>query len=152
MTIPDTHTTIWEAHAEYRSHGAQVRVLYTEAYLDEAGALSRDLQDAQEIGSNEAIGRRMRGVYGEVAYDVLPLLFPYTQMSLSPFYRYSWLDTQDKVSSGLDADGQNQLRIHTVGLQFAPVPNVVLKANYRNFDPVSGDKPDEFELGFGLVF
>ena len=152
VSVPDTPTTIWEAHAEYRGHGVRARVLYTEAYLGDSKSLTQSLVAAGELAPGEAIGKKMAGGYVEVAYDVLPLFLPDTEMSLEPFYRFSWLDTQDEVASGLEADGANELRIHTVGLQFKPIPRVVLKANYRDFDPVKGSRADEFEMSFGLVF
>jgi hypothetical protein len=39
-----------------------------------------------------------------------------------------------------------------VGLQFEPIPNVVLKADYRNRSAEQGQIPDEVNLGFGLTF
>ena len=152
LRVPPTQTTIWEAHAEYRGYGVRARALYTEAYLEDTSRLTSTLRDAGEIGPNDAIGKKMAGGYVELGYDVLPLLLPDTEMSLEPFYRFSWLDSQDEVASGLEADGANELRIHTVGLQFKPIPRVVLKANYRDFDPVKGSRADEFEMSFGLVF
>jgi hypothetical protein len=43
-------------------------------------------------------------------------------------------------------------QIHTVGLSFKPIPNVVLKADYRNVSAEEGSPADEVNLGVGLVF
>jgi hypothetical protein len=56
------------------------------------------------------------------------------------------------MPSGFAADDSNELQIYTVGLQFKPIPNVVLKADYRNKVADSGSSPDEINVGFGLAF
>ncbi len=45
-----------------------------------------------------------------------------------------------------------EIQIYTMGLSFQPVPNVVIKADYRNRTAESGRLPDEFNLGVGFVF
>jgi hypothetical protein len=94
----------------------------------------------------------MLGGYGEVAYDVMPLLFPGSEMSLEPFFRWEYLDTQNNVASGFVADRQFKQRIYVPGIQFKPIPNVVLKLDYRNVDDFAGKVGDQVDLGFGLVF
>jgi hypothetical protein len=94
----------------------------------------------------------MLGAYGEVSYDVLPLLFEDTSMSLEPFYRFEYLDTQHDVPSGFLRDRTQETRVHTVGLSFMPNPNVVIKSDYRSLDTPGGTLPDEFNLGIGFVF
>jgi hypothetical protein len=39
-----------------------------------------------------------------------------------------------------------------VGLQYKPIPNVVIKADYRNYVAKQGPLPDDFNLGFGFIF
>jgi hypothetical protein len=92
------------------------------------------------------------GGYGEVAYDVLPLLLPGTERFLAPFYRFEWYDTQWNMPSGFSADESKEIRVHTVGLQFEPIPNVVLKVDYRSRSADEGQIPDEVNLGFGFAF
>ncbi|MFN3477692.1 MAG: hypothetical protein ACK4Z6_09130, partial [Candidatus Methylomirabilales bacterium] len=85
-------------------------------------------------------------------YDVLPLLFPGTQMSLSPFFRYEALDTQADVPSGLTPDKSRDIRVINVGFSFKPIPNVVVKFDYRNLDAEVGKIADEVTVGFGFIF
>jgi hypothetical protein len=73
-------------------------------------------------------------------------------MSLSPFYRFEWLDTQHDVPSGFSRDRSQETMVNTVGVSFKPIPNVVIKSDYRNLDSKGGDLPDEFNLGIGFVF
>ncbi|MBW2493603.1 MAG: hypothetical protein JRE43_02535 [Deltaproteobacteria bacterium] len=158
VEIPDTPTTIWEVHAQYQDYGLHLRSLFTMAEIGDSGALSRALGPVGigggtgELGAGEAIGGQMLGVYGEVAYDVMPLLFPGTEKTLEPFFRYSYYDTQRDVPNGFAKDKSKQIEIYTVGLSFQPIPRVVIKADYRNRIAKRGGLPDEFNLGVGFVF
>jgi hypothetical protein len=105
-----------------------------------------------ELATGEAIAGEMLGVYGEVAYDVMPLLFPGSERTLEPFFRYSYYDTQRDVPSGFLTDKSKEIEIYTLGFSFQPIPRVVIKADYRNRVAKSGGLPDEFNLGVGFVF
>jgi hypothetical protein len=38
------------------------------------------------------------------------------------------------------------------GLSFKPIPNVVIKLDYRNLEASAGQIADEFNIGFGFIF
>jgi hypothetical protein len=150
--LPSTPTVLWDAHAQYEDRGLHLRGLFTMTHIGDAGSLTRDLQAAASDPLSGAIASGMIGGYAEAAYDILPLLFPGTERSLAPFYRFEWYDTQWNMPSGYSADRSQEIMVHTVGLQFEPIPNVVLKADYRNRSAKRGQIPDEVNLGFGLSF
>jgi opacity protein-like surface antigen len=152
--LPDVTTVLWELHGDYESHGLHARALFTMTHLGNAGPLTRDLQSAASnpLSPTAAIASSMLGGYGELAYDVLPLIFEGTEQYLAPFYRFEWYDTQWNMPSGYGADGSKRIRSHTVGLQYEPIPNVVLKADYRYRTAEQGSIPDEVNLGFGVAF
>jgi opacity protein-like surface antigen len=157
VDIPDTPTTVWEAHAQYSNKGFYLRGLFTLAHLGDAGDLSRALAPTSEggvgeLGSGQGIAELMLGVYGEVAYDILPLIIGETEMSLEPFFRAEWYDTQYRMPSGYDADQNKRRTILTAGLQFKPISNVVLKLDYRNRMAASGSLSDELNMGLGFAF
>ncbi len=104
------------------------------------------------LATGEAVAGEMLGVYGEVAYDLMPLLFPGSERTLEPFFRYSYYDTQRDVPSGFSSDKSKEIEIYTLGFSFQPIPRVVIKADYRNRVAKSGGLPDEFNLGVGFVF
>ena len=84
--------------------------------------------------------------------DVLQWIFPETERTLSPYFRFEYLDTQYDVPSGFTADESKQTQYFTAGIEFKPIPNVVLKADVRNGIAASGSAPDEVNLGIGLAF
>ena len=49
-------------------------------------------------------------------------------------------------------DRSQPRRLFVPGIQFKPIPNVVLKLDYRNIDTWGNNTADEINLGFGLVF
>ena len=145
--LPDALTTIYELHAQYKGYGATVRALWTQAFIDEAGALSRGLG----LGPSSSIAQQLGGWYIEAGYDILPL-FMETRASLEPYFRYETYDTQKEVSDQFARDRSKDIDLYVVGLQFKPIPQVVFKVDYRHFDPVAGDRANEIQALVGYVF
>jgi hypothetical protein len=155
--FPDARLTLWEAHAQYRAHGLELRGLFAQSFLDNADDLTLALRadpDANIFGTTQTIAEEQLGFYVEAAYDVWPLLDADRDYYLAPFFRFEYYDTQRDVSSGplFSADGTKEIRLYHMGLSFKPHPNVVLKLDYRNFNPVKGEKADDIQLGFGVAF
>lgn len=148
--LPNARTTIWEVHGEYRWQALTARALWTQAHVADAGTLS-ELFTLADVDL-PVVSRRMIGGYGEIAYDVIPLFFPGSEMSLEPFFRFEYVDTQNDVPSGFLADRLYKQRVYVPGIQFKPISNVVLKLDYRNVDDFAHEGGDELNLGFGLVF
>jgi hypothetical protein len=128
--------------------------------IDDAGILSLDDQIQARQGCNIAdptaactpIGKVLLGAYAEVAYDVLPFFLPETTQYLAPWFRYSWLDTNNKVPAGFMRDRAARQHFYEFGLQYKPIPQIVFKADYHIQDAEQGTLPDELRLGGGFVF
>lgn len=152
--VPDAHTTIYELHAEYKAYGASLRGLWTEAFIDEAGRLSRVLGKA----TTASIAQRMRGWYLEAGYNVMPLFLDAPRMSLEPFFRFERYDTQREVSDlGFDPDRSKDIDLYVAGIQWKPIPQIVFKLDYRHFElartsPGARDRADEVQGLVGYVF
>ena len=157
VAIPDSPTTIWELHSQFRSHGLHLRGLFTMAHIDDAGSLTAALRAASVggspiLGPTQTIASEMQGGYAEIGYDLLPLLLPDTEKSLEPYFRFESYDTQDEVPSGFFRDRSKEVTSYTYGLQFKPIPNVVIKVDLRERKSEAGDLADEFNVGVGLAF
>lgn len=136
--------TLFEAHAEYEYRGLRLRTLYAQGNISDARTLSIDLK--------QPISSRIMGGYVEAGYDILPLIFPETEMYLAPFIRYERIDTQADVPSGFTSDETKDIQVINTGLNFKPVPNVVLKFDYRNLWAAEGKVADEINVGLGFNF
>jgi hypothetical protein len=148
--MPKAPVSIWELHSIYRWQGLTFRALYAQSHIGNAGDLSSLFTQAGH--ESPVISRRMLGGYGELAYDIMPWISAGSEMTLEPFFRWEYLDTQNDVASGFVADRAQKQRIYVPGIQFKPIPNVVLKLDYRNVDDFAGKQGDQVDLGFGLVF
>ncbi len=124
-----------------------VRGLVAQGFVQQA----RELSIALGKGASSAIAKEMIGGYAEIGYDVLPLFWE-TEMSLEPFFRYEFLDTQHKVASGFSKNQALDLDILVMGLNFKPIPQVVVKLDYRDFRASTGSPKDEFQVSIGFVF
>ncbi len=124
-------TEIYELHGQYKVAGFEFKALGSIVQIDDNEAIGADVPE------------EITAWYGEIAYDILPLLAKGTNQYLAPFYRYENVDYKGN-SEDLD--------LYTVGLSYKPIPNVVLKVDYRNFDKKVGAKADELNFGFGYIF
>ncbi len=148
MASPSIHTTVWEAHAEYRKGGLELRALAAEADVDDAAVLSA----AQAVAGNGPVGSQLSGVYVEAAYDVMPLINDGSNQYLGLFVRREAYDTLNEVPAGFADDLSKDVELTTVGIDYKPDPQVVVKLDYRNFSLGAGQRPDEVNLGVGWVF
>jgi hypothetical protein len=141
----DGRLVLWDAHAQYRYRGLELRGLAAFGYLDDAKAISR--------ANGETIANQFEGHYLEIAYDVMPHLFPHLETQyLAPFFRWEHLDPQAHVPAGLRRDRRLDTAVYTLGITYKPHPQVVLKLDYRNFDVARGARADDVNLGAGFVF
>ena len=141
---PDVGTQLYEAHAQWKYRGWEWRALGSWGLIDDAGILS--------AAKGETIGSKNYGWYTEIGYDIMPHLMRDTAQYLAPFFRYEQLDTIAEAPTGFLDDGNKDRRIYQFGLQYKPIPNVVIKADYRNFTAKTGSVPDDFNLGIGFIF
>lgn len=140
----DVFTQLYEGHVQWKYRGLEFRTLGSWGHIDDAAILS--------AANGQTIGSENYGWYSELGYDVLPLLFHDTNQYLAPFFRYEKLDTIAKAPGGFADDLTKDWEIFQVGLQYKPIPNVVIKADYRNFVAKQGTLPDDFNLGIGFIF
>ena len=156
IDLPNSRLLLWEAHSQLQAMGFRGRVLFTMAHVDDARQLTLALRPSPggtgDIGASEVIADDMLGVYGEVGYDVMQWIWPDSGWTVEPFVRAEYIDTQHAMPRGFSADETNELRIYTAGISAKPIPNVVLKVDYRNRSSRKGRLGDEVNLGFGVVY
>jgi len=137
-------TTLYEAHLDWRWRGLEVRALAAHAELDDVAALN----DALGLAGSASIGEAMEGFYVEAGYD----LWAGGERSLTPYVRWEQLDTQAEVPAGFRRDPARDVESLTVGLSFQPIGQVVLKADYQDYDDAAGSGVDQFNVALGYIF
>jgi hypothetical protein len=141
---PDVLVQLYEGHAQWKYHGLELRALGSWGHVNNADLLSAE--------KGETVGSENYGWYTEVGYDIMPHLFADTTQYLAPFFRYEQYDTIAEAPNGFLDDETKDRHIYQFGLQYKPIPNVVIKADYRNIGAKKGSVPDDFNLGFGFIF
>jgi hypothetical protein len=137
-------TQLYELHAQVQMYGFHWRALGAVTDVDNARALS--------VQNGETVASAMWGAYTEIAYDVMPWMLEDSTQYLAPWFRYSKLNTQSSVPNGFSPDKEQDRDIFEVGLAYKPIPQVVLKLDYRNQNNAGGNDPDEVRIGAGFVF
>ena len=140
--------TIFDVHGEAQFRGATVRALWAQATIDDAAQLNA----LNSLTGNRSIGEELGGWYVEAGYDVSTLLPRFGESSLTPYFRYEQLDTQRSVPTGFLRNPASEQNIFTIGLQFRPVPQTVIKADYQNSDNEAGTGLDQWNIGSGYIF
>ena len=140
----DGTVQMYDIHLRYNWKDFEVTGLYVKGYLSDADKISTAL--------GQTIGKEVYGYYVNLAYDVFPLITKNEKFALPIFVRYERFNTQEKVPAGFTADKTNDKTIWTVGFNFKPHPNIILKADYQFRDNKGGGEPDVFELGMGFIF
>ena len=126
------------------------------------GMFSMGTADGDSLYEVAGRAKEVEGYYGELGYNVLKLIKPGSTHSLSPFIRYEMYNLNKDVFTGL-ADKSKERTVMTVGLDYKPHPQVVLKADYQMRDTESAAdegkgagldewKIDQFNMGIGFIF
>ena len=132
--IPDTMTTIWEVHGTFERAGLHLESLFAMAHLGDAGNLSSALGPTgaggiDELGTDaggvpRAVASTMLGLYSEISYEIMQWIQPESMMTIEPFFRYEFVDTQNKLPSGNFSKDRSQVVITTFRIGFTDTPNV----------------------------
>jgi hypothetical protein len=153
VPVPDTPTFIYELHAQYQKYGFKVRALFSQSFLQDVTALNFALGNLVNNPQTQ-IAERMLGTYGEIGYDIMPLIWKGTRQSLSPFFRFEYIDTQQKMAALGIANPFFRQKIYTAGLDYKPIPQIVFKVDYNHITPESNaaDVANYVNFGVGYVF
>lgn len=145
--VVDARLTLFDLHAETEYRGAIVRALWARGTIDDAA----ELNALNNLTGNKSVGESIGGWYVEAGYDVATLA-GFGERSLTPYIRYEQLDTQRSVPAGFSRNPANEQKVITYGIQFKPIPQAVIKADYQNFDNEAGTGLNQWNIGIGYIF
>jgi len=139
-------TSVVEVHAQGQIRGFDIRTLFAQSSVDDAGAASLAL--GRPLSA--PIAETMQGGYVQVGYDVLSQRS--TDVAVTPYIRYERLDTQHEISPGYARDLTRDGMFTTLGLDVKPIPNVVIKTEYQWITNEAGSGRNQFNLNLGYSF
>ena len=138
--------SLFDFHAEWRWRGVQTRALFARGTIGDAARVNA----LSGLTGVESVPAVFSGGYAEAGYD---LLFPRGgDASLVPFLRYERLSAQQSVPAGFSADPANDLRLWTFGVQFRPIPQIVVKADYQDYNDHARSATDRWNVALGWLF
>jgi hypothetical protein len=73
-------------------------------------------------------------------------------MSLSPFLRFEALNPQAAVEGAGVLNPLYDQRVITTGIDFKPIPQVVVKANWQQITTMADRTLQQWDLGLGFVY
>lgn len=143
-------TGLLEAHAELRTGGFQARAIVARL-TNSRGGLSALASGPDAPGATFQTGALQLGGYLEAGYDVFTFL-PNLRMNLIPFARVELLDTQQEVAVGATRDPANRRAVITVGANYKPITQVVVKLDYQVNLNGAGTGRNQLDIGVGYLF
>lgn len=140
---------MYEGDVQVQYRGFEGRSLLVWTFLDDA-----DLINANNgFVGDESVGSQQWGWYAVGAYNILSLTdFGQYFQYFAPFIRYEKLNTQYRVPNGFFSDPANDRQNLTFGINYKPIPQVVIKADYKWNDNEAGTAKNQFNIGLGYVF
>ena len=105
---------------------------------------------ARGLPSDSAIAERMMGGYLQAGYNVLSRR--HDTMALTPYFRYEIVDTQNKMPFGFTANPAYDRTFYTLGLEFKPIYNIVVKGDYQWHRNALQSGINQFNIALGYSF
>ena len=141
---------MYEVDAQFQYAGLDLRALSVWTMLDDAALINQ----LNEYEGNKSVGEEQSGWYVLGAYNIFSALNSGSKYMeyLAPFFRYEKFDTQKDVPAGYERNPANERTQYTIGVNYKPIPNVVVKAEYQNLDNEADEATNQFNFGIGYVF
>jgi len=139
----DVSALLTELHAQVDAGGFEGRAIYGRWDVD--GADDFFAEGGGQI-ADEQSGYLIEGAYRFGRY-----FLPQGQ-DIGAFLRYESLDTNDGLPSGVAHDDSQDQEAWTVGLNFWPTEQVVVKVDYQNVDNEADTGQDSWNIGLGWWF
>lgn len=144
---------LFEVDARFHRGGLTGRGEFAILLIGDARALNQALLSGTKAQQGAGpVSSQSRGAYAELGYDLLRLIAPSTDQSLTAFTRFDYADTQVSVPSGFTPRLEFRRFSQMVGLVYRPIPQVALKADYRRHWLGSGEAYNEFASAITWLF
>jgi len=152
-TVGKVPVTLLEADARTRVGGFTARAEVAFLFIGDAAGLDaaqRDAAVAAGAAAPDPVASQSRGGYVEAGYDMLRVLAPGSDQSVTLFGRFDYADTQASVPAGFVANPAFRRTIYTAGLTYRPIMQIALKLDYRRH--VFGEGPGGNEIAAAITW
>lgn len=142
----DVGTTVVEVHGRTQMRGFDLRGLFAQGSIDQAGQVNLALN----LPADSPIPDTMQGGYVQASYNVFSQTA--TELALSPYVRYEQIDTQHRIPTGFARDLRRDGVFKTLGIEVKPIPNVAIKTDYQWITNKAGTGRNQFNINLGYAF
>jgi hypothetical protein len=152
-TIGRVPIGLFEADARTRRGAFTARAELAFVFVGDADKLSTALLsgDPDQMGAGP-ISSQSRGGYLEVGYDVMHLLAPSSEHSVTAFGRFDYANTQASVPAGFNALPEFRRTSGVFGLVWRPIAQIAIKGDYRHRSFGAGPSVDELAAAITWLF
>ncbi len=141
VTLGRAHVELWETHLSWAAWHWELEALWAQGQLT----------DARFTPAATLPGKSVKGGHISVAHDVLRGKFGPKKLKL--FARYTDYDLQaEKQDAATQRDRSLEKKIWTLGVNYFPHPQVVVKGSLDIRRNAARDEDDRLDLGIGMVF
>ena len=148
MDNDDLGLTIVDFHGQAQIRGFDVRGLYATANLDAA----EKFNETKGLSGSEGLAEKMEGGYVLFGYNVLSQTSDISGPAFTPYIKFERVDTQAKMPAGYSRSLSTLNNFRTVGVEFKPIPNVVVKMDHMWATNDAESGLDQFNLNLGYGF
>jgi hypothetical protein len=148
---------MYDLHATYENSGFKVKAMYTATQIDNADKIAAATLPDGTVGADQSI-EDANGYFVNLEYDVLNTIS--SDYKLPVFVQYDYINPTDSVvdstdtSVGIDVNAESATT--TVGINFFPHEQVVLKMDYAmtEYKNAATTKKDQdiLSLSLGFIF
>jgi hypothetical protein len=155
-TVGNVPVGLWEIDARTRIRGFTARAEFAMLFIGDTGPLNQALA-ANDPTASLPVAKRSQGGYLEAGYDLLRLVAPTTDQSVTLFGRFDYANTQASIAqasldAGFAADETLIRYVYTAGLVYRPIPQIAIKGDYRRHEFGAGPGYNELAAGLGWMF
>jgi hypothetical protein len=150
-TVGNVPVGLWEIDARTRYRGFTARAELAMLFIGETAALNQALA-ANDPAASLPVAKRSQGAYLEAGYDLMRLVCPLSEQSVTLFSRFDYVNTQASVAAGLTPDQALLRYVITAGLVYRPIPQIALKGDYRRHWFGAGPGYNELAAALAWMF
>src|SRR5262245_29611828 len=150
-TVGSVPVGLFEVDARTRYRGFSARAEFAMLFIGDTAALNLALQ-ANDPAASLPVAKRSQGGYLEAGYDLLRLIAPATDQSLTLFGRYDYVNTQASVVAPFTPDDALIRHVLTAGLVYRPIPQIAVKGDYRRHEFGAGPGYNELATALAWMF
>jgi hypothetical protein len=144
----DLRTTIISLHGQAQIRGFDMRGLYARASINDAF----EFNESKGLKGSKGLAEQMEGAYVILGYNVLSQRSDLNDSSLTPYIKLERVDTQAKMPSGFERSQSTLNNFTTIGIEFKPITNVVVKVDYMRVSNEAKSGLNQFNLNLGYGF